>query len=1248
MPIPAPVDAEVVEVETRSLVLTLTLAAALPVLAALPPEASAGQDPAVPVVPASPPAADVPRCTADGCEQAGELLFRVRSRGELDATAERSEADRSVGVTHDPPAAPAPEEPGVARISGQFRVDLPSGGMVWATEDPAQGTPIMNVRTGATAPLRDGRFTEPLRLHAYANHAAFIERLEVAVYRGSDTDLVRPLATIQMPVGNLVRHEWDGESLADAAPLRAGDTLLYVARAYDAAGSFDETVPQQIHLITPEEHERGSRRLRDEVSRVLGQQVEGETAQRLQIEDSIYGRSALRVQNIPVHGSRVRIHGRDIPRGARLRIDGQDIPVDQEGKFAAEFLEPVGRHVYALELQAGDTAVRDTLEVDVTGRYQFMVALADLTLSSSNISGSIEPLAGDEGFGDGFLAEGRLAFYLKGKIRGRYLLTAQADTRERELKDLFDGFFDAEPTDLFRTLDPDAYYPVYGDDSTTWRDVDSQGRFYLRLDWDGNQALWGNFNTGITGSEFAQYQRGLYGAALDWRSRRHTGLGEPGTQVRAFASEAQTVLGHSQFLGTGGSLYYLRHTNLLPGSDQVVLEVRDHATGRVEATTRLQRGADYEIDALQGRIFLTRPLAQLTRENVRTLTRDTPLDGYEQLLLVDYEYLPTGFRGDDITAGLRGRHWFGDHVGVGVTAVDENRRGDDYTLLGADLTLQAGRGTYLKLEQVRTEATVAPVFYSDNGGLDFIQRNPVDGAREGDARSVEARANFRELGWTRRDWSAGAWWRDVDAGFSIARSDTGLAREEYGAEFLGWFSEGFSLFGRHTRAEQGGQALEQSQLNAEWRPREHFTLAAELSHLSQERSIGDAEATLAALRYTQRVGSSLELSATGQLTLDDDEGRYANNDLLTLGARYLFGERSSVGAEVSSGSRGHGGRVDAEYHMGADRTLYGAYNYSTDSTARDSLFNPAVRNGWTLGQRSRITDRTRVFSESQYLKETARDESGLAHTFGLDFLPGPGWNLGFTVMDAELDAARGRVDRRAYSISGGRTDPRTQWSSKLEYRKDSGAEQREQWVTTNRLLHRLNEDWRIAVRANHSRTDDRLSAYDGAELSEVNLGFAWRPHDSTRWAAFGKYTYLYDLASAGQIGGAINDQRSHVLALEAIHQLDDRWQVAGKLASRWGDYRMGRGVGEWLDSRATLGALQLRYRLRYEWDALAEFRRLDVADGGTRDGWLVGVDRRIGDNFKVGLGYNFTSFSDDLTDLEYDHRGWFLNLAGYY
>jgi len=48
-------------------------------------------------------------------------------------------------------------------------------------------------------------------------------------------------------------------------------------------------------------------------------------------------------------------------------------------------------------------------------------------------------------------------------------------------------------------------------------------------------------------------------------------------------------------------------------------------------------------------------------------------------------------------------------------------------------------------------------------------------------------------------------------------------------------------------------------------------------------------------------------------------------------------------------------------------------------------------------------------------------------------------------------------------------------------------------------------------------------------------------------------------------------------------------------------------------------------------------------DGGNKQGALVGLDRDIGRNFRLGIGYNFTQFSDDLTNFDYDHRGWFIN-----
>jgi len=1190
-------------------------------------------------------------CQDEGCSSEEGLLFRLRTRSydkpvtqgtDAGSSSDALQPDRRVTV--------ATEQPGKATAMGKFSIDLPGGGVIWATEDPTLGQPELSVSAPTMVAFDGQRITKPVQFYVRGNYPAFIQRLEISLYRSSDADLIEPIATVPMDVAAVSHADWDG-ALPSKYPFRKGDELVYVLRAYGEGGSFDETYPRTLQLVSPEEAERGTDLLRGSVERSLGTALSGEQAQAQSLLDNVFADNGLRQQNIPLYGSRIRIQGRNIPERGQLTINGESYPVDLERKFVAEYLVPVGRHRFDIGVGGGEGAPSATpgytLDVDVTGRYFFGVGLADVTIAQNKVSGSGAAFANDTRYQDDVISDGRLAFYGKAKYAGKYLVTAQADTTQRDLERLFDGFTEADPQDIFRRLDPDLYYPVYGDDSTTYRDVDTMGRFYLRVDWDKNQALWGNYSTGITGTEYAQYQRSLYGAALNWRSNATNRWGDPGSELRVFGSQAETAPGHNEFIGTGGSLYYLRHTDLLPGSDVVTLEIRDLTTGRTENRVVLQRGTDYEIDELQGRVLLTRPLAQITRENIPTLTRDAPLDGFEQRLIVDYEWVPSGFDADDVSAGFRGKHWFGNHVGVGATYVQENRAGEDYTLAAGDLTLQAGKGTYVKAEYAQTESFGAPVFFSDNGGLSFIQQNDTALFREGEAKSLEARANFKELGWTEQDWSVGAWWRNTSAGYSISLYDTGRPVTEYGAELLGQFTPNLGLYTRYTRAESGAESLTQAQATLEWRVNDASTLSAELRRVDQEGTSADAAGTLGALKYLHRFGSTLELYGIGQVTLDDDGGQYADNNALTLGGKYLYGNQSSVGAEVTTGDRGEGATVNAEHRLTAEHSVYGAYTYSTDTTDYESLFNRSAQNGWTLGQRWRLSNQVNLYNESQFLKE--RNESGLAHTFGMDFYPAQGWNLGFTLSDGELtNTAGGTIDRRAISISGGRTSPDTDWQSKLEWREDQGAEQREQWVSTHRLTHKINESWRIAARLNYADTEDELDPLASARFIEGNVGFAYRPWNNQRWGLYGRYTYLYDLATLGQVGGAEYDQKSQILSFEGVYKLDQRWEFAGKLARREGEVRLGRGTGAWLDSATTFGAAQVRYDLRTKWHALAEYRWLDVDDGGTRQGFLVGVDRDLGKNFRIGVGYNFTEFSDDLTDFDYDHKGWFLNLVGTY
>ena len=77
----------------------------------------------------------------------------------------------------------------------------------------------------------------------------------------------------------------------------------------------------------------------------------------------------------------------------------------------------------------------------------------------------------------------RGALFLKGKIKGETLLTLRYDSEEDRYET------------LFRDIEPDRFYPVYGDSSTRGFDAQSTSRLYVRLDRGPSYVFYGDFVT---------------------------------------------------------------------------------------------------------------------------------------------------------------------------------------------------------------------------------------------------------------------------------------------------------------------------------------------------------------------------------------------------------------------------------------------------------------------------------------------------------------------------------------------------------------------------------------------------------------------------------------------------------------------------------------------------------------------------------------------------------------------------------
>ena len=1102
-------------------------------------------------------------------------------------------------------------------------IRLADGGVIWVSKDAASMTPKLDVSTSATAEIENNKFVTPLSLNIKTNYAKFIEEWELVVYKSEDENHSKPLVTFMgkdLSSDRVVK--WNGSTTSNEK-LVSGDKLKYVLTVKDKEGHIDETRPRVISLIGPERNLQLTEK----------------------VDPSSNLNSNLLRQTIPVNGSRVRIFGRDIIDGNSIKINGDSISL-VENKFVTEQILPDGQHQFDVEITDNNKQTYNKpLSVNLKGKYLFMVGLADITVGEGSVTGNLESLSDGDKYLDGdIFVDGRLAFYLKGKIKGKYLITAQMDTETSPIDELFDDIHKKDPRSLFRRLDPDKYYPVYGDDSTLIDDTDSQGKMFVRVDWDKSRAIWGNYNTDMTGTELSSFNRSLYGAKLNHKSTKVTKDGDHKTDITVFASEAQSAFRHNQFLGTGGSLYYLKDKDIVDGSEKIWIEVR--ASGESERALEkiiLEEGRDYQIDDFQGRIILNRPLLQVVKQDTPSLIKDSPLAGDQLYLMVDYEYVPSDFTSDKASYGSRAKVWLNDHVAIGGSYVHENRDNNDYDLKGVDITLQKEKGTYLKGEYAKSESNqTLGSFFSQDGGLNF--RSFADNSAtiaEGSAYSLEARANLNE--YLEKEGSIGAWYKKREAGFSSASFESGKEVTDSGIEAVVNFNQKLKASARASFIEKElSNKIRTASTQADYKLNKKVTLSAELRHI-KETDISDdsknGEGTLAAFKVGYDLNKDINLYSIVQDVLSKKDG-YEDNSLITFGAIAKLNEKIDINAEISTGDRGDSAIVGLKYSIADGHDFYTNYTLSTDST-----FDK--RNLFTIGQRKTVSDQLNVYTEHQFIHEDK--ESGLGHTFGLEYSMTEDLELNSSIQTARLEKVdTGLTDRDAFSVGLNYKKDSSKASMRLEYRKDRGSQENtDQWVTVNSVNHRLSPSFRIQGKFNYSETKDKVGNTLNAKFTEAGLGFAYRPIENDRLHVLGRLTYLYDLQPIGQSDSS--DEKSLIASVETSYQLDHKWEIGSKIAHKKGEIRSDRNTGEWFENDATLVAVRARYHLTKKWDAMAQYHWMNSdSSGDSQQGAMLSIDRHIGKNLKIGIGYNFTNFNDDLSDNDGSAKGWFVNLVGKY
>ena len=1057
---------------------------------------------------------------------------------------------------------------------------------------------------------------ERVNFRGYWNYGAFIERAEVRIFDANGSVDVTPLAVLDLPQSRVLDWEY---------PEGLPGQVQVVLRVFGKNGNFDETTPKLLATVSQPAEVAGD---------YAGAEVETLAG---------YDEDSLDTSGIAVTGGTVTVFGTDVPDGNSVYVLGSPVPVDPNGRFVAAEILPSGDHNVAIAvLDTQGQGLEFQRNLFIPGTDLFYVGLGDFTVGTGRSSGPTELVGENSEWGE-IYTSARVAAFVRGKVADNIFVTAQADTGEAPIDEIFVNFLDRDPSKVTNRLDTFETYNTFGDDSSIERIVNSQGKFYVEVEQGRSRAVWGNYQTNINGPVFASVNRSRYGANISYRSegQLQTPNGESVIEADAFFAQQGTIGHRDNMRGTGGSVYFLTYQDIQRGGERVSVEVRDTFSGIVVSKAQLTYGEDYDLDSIQGRIILNEALPSSN-------------DQGEVYLVVDYEYTPKGFdQYKDLFYGGRLVGRLGDFVTVGVTGlVDENSAsGRDRQLLGADVGLSFGGASFVRAEVAQTSGDPSAEFGSDDGGYTFADDAAVTGVDGALGYRIEGAIDSRDF----TDAVAariGAYYQHRDAGFSAVGSSTAINTDEFGASAsvgVGPASINASYDNRTTDDGLGTVATTQQ------------------ARVGVAGTIGPVSAGVG-LGWSQDAAGDSSTSVNGNVgyTLPND-WRLGVNGSTTISSTNGVGG-SSVGASIDGRITDRltvGGSVDYSFdddisagdvsasvrtaYVLDDRTQL-SLGYSLSDVTNNSTGAGTLSGDLNFGFKRQLTDGLNFYVEER-LSHRGTSVEGLTHMFGVDYTPDEAWQF---AVNAEVGDVN-NLSRRAVSLNGGYRTEGVSVGGALEYRweDDNMGAIRQTYVGKANVGFEISEDWRAQGDLNVVLSEQNGNFIDG-NFIQGTIGAAYRPVDNNRFNGLFRYTFLYDLptdtnanlfGADGTIGSSTSyKQRSHILEADGIWQINDQFSLGAKYGVRLGEVTTSRNSDVFFGDTIHLGIARVDWHVVRNWDALVEGRVLYQQDtGSTRLGAVAAVYRHFGDNFKVGVGYNFGAFNDDLTDVSYDSQGLFLN-----
>jgi hypothetical protein len=364
------------------------------------------------------------------------------------------------------------------------------------------------------------------------------------------------------------------------------------------------------------------------------------------------------------------------------------------------------------------------------------------------------------------------------------------------------------------------------------------------------------------------------------------------------------------------------------------------------------------------------------------------------------------------------------------------------------------------------------------------------------------------------------------------------------------------------------------------------------------------------------------------------------NNQTTLGTEYQVQSGLALQASGTTGTSGQSAQGGMVLTIDEKR-LYLTERVDQSKAGRST--------STVLGAETPLDPSSKIYTEYQWEHTDDQDRSLSLTGIQKRWKAAPGITLELAGEYSDIDSGPEQTSR--YTVATGLSYEHPSGikiSTRNELREETGQSELRQYLTVNGLEIKLTPDFTFMGKYRFSETQDKDLDEIQAKFTELNVGLAYRPIAHDRFNALARYSQLTDQRPINLAETESSRTTMDVFSLESSLDIHPSVEWVEKVAYRIQKEKTVDGLSQ--TTRTYLSINRLNFQMWRRFYLGMEYRILFQKEADDkRQGWLMELMWEATKNLRLGIGYNFTDFSDnEFSDNDYSVQGGFFRIQGKY